>query len=89
MWERVFIAHNLLCILGILPRSHLKAGVHMCRICLHTSVGVKKMDYGTLLHKTSYVPLTVLNLPDLSPPEERLSWLKGETALTQQASSSI
>lgn len=63
--------------------------MHTCRICLHTSVDVKKTDYGILLHKTSCVPLAVLNLADLSPPEERFSRLKAGTALTQQASSSI
>lgn len=90
MRERVFIAHNLLCILEILPRSHLKADFRTrAGFAFTRFVDVKKTDYGTLLHKTSCVPLTVLNLPDLCPPEECFSRLKAETALTQQASSSI
>lgn len=90
MWEQVFIAQNLLCILEILPRSHLKADFRTrAGFAFTRSVDVKKTDYGTLLHKTSCVPLMVLNPPDLRAPEERFSRLKAEPALARQASSSI
>lgn len=90
MWEKVFIAHNLLCILEIPPRSHLKADFGTrAGFAFTRSVDVKKTDYKTLTHKTSCVPLMALNLPDLCPPEQRFSRLKAEAALAQQASSSI